>query len=57
VVEAGRPLFLAARQAGEVREDLTLEQILDMIVAIAAINGKSEYLEPILRAALDGLSS
>jgi hypothetical protein len=27
-----------------------------MIVAIAAINGKSEYLEPILRAALDGLS-
>jgi AcrR family transcriptional regulator len=56
VVEAGRPLFLAARQAGEVREDLTLEQILDMIVAIAAINGKSEYLEPILRAALDGLS-
>ena len=56
VVEAGRPLFLAARQAGEVREDLTLEQILDMIVAIVAINGKSEYLEPILRAALDGLS-
>lgn len=55
VVEAGRPLFLAARQAGELREDLTLEQILDMIVAIAAISGDSEYLEPILRAALDGL--
>lgn len=55
VVEAARPLFLAARRAGEVREDLTFEQILDMIVAIAAINGESEYLEPILRAALDGL--
>ncbi len=55
VVEAGRPLFLAARHAGEVRDDLALEQILDMIVAIAAISGDSEYLEPILRATLDGL--
>jgi AcrR family transcriptional regulator len=55
VVEAGRPLFLAARRAEQVREDLKFEQILDIIVAIAAINGESEYLEPILRMALDGL--
>jgi AcrR family transcriptional regulator len=55
VVEAGRPLFLAARRAEQVREDLKFEQILDMIVAIAAINGESEYLEPILGVALDGL--
>jgi AcrR family transcriptional regulator len=48
VLAAGRPLFCAA---------LTLEQILDMIVAIASIHGESDYLEPILQAALDGLRS
>jgi AcrR family transcriptional regulator len=57
VMEAGRPLFRAAQRTHEVREDLTLEQILDMIVAIASIHGDSEYLEPILQAALDGLRS
>jgi AcrR family transcriptional regulator len=55
VMAAGRPLLLAAQRAHEVREDLTLEQILDMIVAIASIHGDSGYLEPILQAALDGL--
>lgn len=55
VTTAGRPLLRAAQRAHEVREDLTLEQILDMIVAIASIHGESNYLEPILQAALDGL--
>lgn len=55
VLAAGRPLLIAAQRADEVRGDLTLEQILDMIVAIASIHGDSEYLEPILQAALDGL--
>jgi AcrR family transcriptional regulator len=55
VMAAGRPLFHAAQRAHEVREDLTLEQILDMIVAIASIHRESDYLEPILQAALDGL--
>jgi AcrR family transcriptional regulator len=55
VMAAGRPLLQAAQRAQEVRADLTLEQILDMIVAIASIPGTSEYLEPILQAALDGI--
>jgi hypothetical protein len=55
VMAAGRPLLLAAQRTREVREDLTLEQILDMIVAVASINGDTEYLEPILQTTLDGL--
>jgi AcrR family transcriptional regulator len=55
VMAAGRPLLLAAQRAHEVREDLTLEQVLDMIVAIAAIHGEPDYLEPILQTTLDGL--
>ncbi len=55
VIAAGRPLLAAAQHAHEVRDDLTLEQILDMIVAIATIHGDTGYTEPILQTALDGL--
>ena len=55
VIAAGRPLLAAAQRAHEVRDDLTLEQILDMVIAIATIHGDTRYLEPILQAALDGL--
>ena len=55
MIAAGRPLLAAAQHAREVRDDLTLEQILDMIIAIATIHGDTRYLEPILQAALDGL--
>ncbi|MBO0816969.1 MAG: TetR/AcrR family transcriptional regulator [Actinobacteria bacterium] len=55
VITAGRPLLAAAQQAGDVRDDLTLEQILDLIVAIATIHGDAGYTGPILQAALDGL--
>jgi AcrR family transcriptional regulator len=55
VMAAGRPLLLAAQRSHEVRDDLRLEQVLDMIVAIASIHGDPEYLEPILQAVLDGL--
>ena len=55
VIAAGRPLLAAAQHAREVRDELTLEQILDMIVAIATIHGDTGYTEPILQAALDGL--
>jgi AcrR family transcriptional regulator len=55
VITAGRPLLAAAQNAGEVRDDLALEQILDMIVAIATIHGDTGYTAPILQAALDGL--
>jgi AcrR family transcriptional regulator len=55
VLAAGRPLLEAAQRSGEVRNDLSLEQITDMVVAIARIHGDLRYLEPILQAALDGL--
>ena len=55
VLAAGRPLLLAAQRSHEARDDLTLEQITDMVVAIAKIQGDTYYLEPILQAALDGL--
>ena len=55
VLEAGRPLLQAAQRSGEVRKDLTLEQVLDLLVAIAGIRDDARYLKPILRAALDGL--
>ena len=55
VLAAGRPLLLAAQRSGEVRAELTLEQVLDMVIAIAKIDGDARYLQPILQAALDGL--
>ncbi len=55
VLASGRPLLVAAQQTHEVRHDLKLEQILDMIIAIAMIPGTPRYIEPILRSALDGL--
>jgi AcrR family transcriptional regulator len=55
VIAAGRPLLGAAQNSHEVRDDLTLEQILDMIIAVATIHGDPSYLEPILQTALDGL--
>jgi AcrR family transcriptional regulator len=55
VLTTGRPLLAAAQHAHEVRDDLTLEQILDLVVAIAKIHGDTEYVEQILHTALDGL--
>jgi AcrR family transcriptional regulator len=55
VLAAGRPLLAAAQAAGEIRADLTLEQILDMVIALATIRGERGYVEPILQTALDGL--
>jgi AcrR family transcriptional regulator len=55
VLDASRPLLLAAQKSGEIRVDLTLEQILDMIAAIAKIPGDIRYHEPILQAVLDAL--
>jgi AcrR family transcriptional regulator len=55
VIAAGRPLLAAAQHAHEVRGNLTLEQVLDMVIAIATIHGDTRYVEPILQTALDGL--
>ena len=57
VLAAGQPLMQRAQRDGTVRTDLTLEQVFDMIVAIAQIPGAPEYRAPIMRAALDALSS
>jgi AcrR family transcriptional regulator len=51
----GRPLLTAAQNAHEIRNDLTLEQIFDMIVAIAKIDGDPDYVKPMLQTMLDGL--
>ncbi len=55
VIAAGEPLLRAAQDAREIDGDLTLDQILDMIVAIAKIQNDPAYVQPILRAALAGL--
>jgi AcrR family transcriptional regulator len=55
VLAAGAPLLAAAQRDGTVRDDLTLEQALDLVIAVARIHGDAAYVEPILRAALDGL--
>jgi hypothetical protein len=44
-----------AQETHEIREDLTLGQILHMIIAIATIHSDPSYVEPILQIALDGL--
>jgi len=49
VLNAGRPLLLAAQTSGEAGGYLILEQILDMVAAIAKIPGDISYREPILQ--------
>jgi AcrR family transcriptional regulator len=56
VVAAGTPLLRAAQEAGQVQAGLSLDQILDMIVALGKIPGGPAYAQPILRTALSGLS-
>jgi hypothetical protein len=52
---AGRPLLAAGQDVGEIRDDLTIEQIFDMIAAIAKIHGDPSYLEPMFETMLEGL--
>jgi AcrR family transcriptional regulator len=54
-LDAGRPLLKAAQQADEIRGDLTFDQIIDMINAIAKIPAGPDYLEPMFQTLLDGL--
>lgn len=57
ILAAGRPLYEAAQRSGHVRADLSVEQVLDMLVSIATIDGGPSYRQPILMTALDGLAS
>jgi AcrR family transcriptional regulator len=54
-LDAGRPLLRAAQQANEIRNDLTFDQIVQMINAIAKIPAEPDYLEPMFQTLLDGL--
>jgi hypothetical protein len=49
VIAAGEPLLSAAQQAGEIRDDLGIEQVLDLIHAVATIRGGDSSVEPILQ--------
>jgi AcrR family transcriptional regulator len=55
VLAAGRPLLEAAQHSCEIRDDLSIEQVLDAIAAVAHVQRPSDYLEPILLTVLDGL--
>lgn len=54
---AGGRLVDAAHQSGELREDLTLEQVFALVGSIAGIAGPASFREPILRATLDALQT
>jgi AcrR family transcriptional regulator len=55
VLATGAPLLEAAQRADAIRDDLTLEQILDMTIAIAKLHSDPDYVEPLLQTMLDGL--
>jgi AcrR family transcriptional regulator len=55
-LNAGRPLLTAAQQANQIRNDLTFDQIVQMINAIAKIPAEPDYLEPMFQTLLDGLN-
>jgi AcrR family transcriptional regulator len=55
MLAAGEPLVQAARRSGELRDDLDLVQVLDLVVGVARIPGDREHVEPLLDVVLDGL--
>ncbi|AYG02754.1 TetR/AcrR family transcriptional regulator [Gryllotalpicola protaetiae] len=55
MLAAGQPLLSAAQEAHRIAENVGLDQILDLVVAIAKIPGTAEYRQPLLDAALAGL--
>jgi len=57
VTAAGLPLFHAAQAAGQVRDDLNFDQVIDMVHAIAKVPGDRRTVEPMLQTVLDGLGT
>jgi len=55
ILRAGQPLLRASQASGTVRDDLTIQQVIDMVAAIGNIPGDETYRAPILQAALDAL--
>uniref|UniRef100_UPI003F499648 SbtR family transcriptional regulator n=1 Tax=Nonomuraea bangladeshensis TaxID=404385 RepID=UPI003F499648 len=54
-IAAGEPLFRAAQRSGEVRDDVSLGQILDGLVALAGIDNDPDVPGALIRILLDGL--
>jgi AcrR family transcriptional regulator len=57
LITSGQPLLAAAQDADEIRRELNLEQILDLVMAIAKVAGTPQYKQPILETALAGLQT
>ena len=55
VIAAGEPLLAAAQRAGHIRDDVTLVQALDLVLAVVRLDRDHDQIETILRVALDGL--
>jgi hypothetical protein len=55
VTAAARPLLDAARDAGEIDGALSLEQILDLVIAVAKSSVSDEHRGPILEKVLGAL--
>ncbi len=54
--DAGEPLLVRAQEAGVVREDVTIGEVIQLVVGIAKIpNADPSQTEHILSVALDGL--
>ncbi|MFD2416523.1 TetR/AcrR family transcriptional regulator [Amycolatopsis pigmentata] len=54
-IAAGEPLFLAAQRSGEVRDDVSLGQILDGLVALGGVDNHPDFAGALIRIMLDGL--
>jgi AcrR family transcriptional regulator len=54
-IAAGEPLFVAAQRSGEVRDDVSLGQILDALVALGRVNDDSAFPGAMVRVVFDGL--
>ncbi|MER8012027.1 TetR/AcrR family transcriptional regulator [Streptomyces sp. NPDC094149] len=54
-IAAGEPLFHAAQCSGEVRDDVSLGQILDGLVALAGVDNDPDFPGALIRILLDGL--
>lgn len=55
IVAAGGPLLAAAQRSGEARTDLTIDQVLALVAAVARIPGSRAFRDPLLQSALDAL--
>lgn len=52
---AARPLFEAACDEREIHSGLSLDQVLDLVLAASTVPGTRTYVDPILQAVLTGL--